>query len=282
MWIEGRVGMQISGMVRQIGHALTAWLLHIGLAWAVLVIAVFSVLSSVLITGAGIHLTQPDISLEEWIYFAIITPAAISPVVGIVIMSLAYRLAQAQKVLARLAQTDPLTGIGNRRHFMESAASSLEQALRDGAEAALLMLDIDHFKQLNDLHGHAAGDNALIEVARCCSSHLSSTHTLGRWGGEEFCIFMPVTSTGEASEMADRLRTAIAATSIKDVPKGVSVSIGIAVTGSEVCDLDGLLRAADRHLYQAKAAGRDRISSGTPTREPRLVFRSGEQLAGPS
>lgn len=249
-------------MVRQIGHALTAWLLRIGLGRAVLVIAAFSVLSSVLITGVGIHLTLPDILLEEWIYFAILTPALISPVVGLVIMSLAYRLAEAQQVLARLAQTDPLTGIGNRRHFMESAASSLERASRDGTETALLMLDIDHFKQLNDLHGHAAGDLALIEVARCCSLHLSNTHTLGRWGGEEFCILMPGVSITEASEIADRLRMAIAAMHIEDVPNGVSVSIGIAVTGSSTGDLDELLRAADRHLYQAKAAGRDQISSG--------------------
>jgi len=279
MWIEGRVGMQISGRVRQIGHALTAWLLHIGLARAVLVIAAFSVLSSVLITGLCIHLTMPDTLLEEWIYFAILTPASISPVVGAVIMSLAYRLAQAQKVLARLAHTDPLTGVGNRRHFMESAASSLERASRDGMEAALLMLDIDHFKHLNDLHGHAAGDSALIEVARCCSRHLSITHTLARWGGEEFCILMPAASIREASALADRLRMAIAAMIIADVPKGVSVSIGIAVTGSGGRDLDALLRAADRHLYQAKAAGRDRISSGTPARAPVAVFRSENDLA---
>lgn len=254
--------MQISGMIRQIGRAVTAWLLRIGLARAVLVIAAFSVLSSVLITGVGIHLTLPDILLEEWIYFAILTPALISPVVGIVIMSLAYRLAEAQEVLARLANTDPLTGIGNRRHFMESAANSLEQAARNGAEAALLMLDIDHFKQLNDLHGHAAGDLALIELARCCSRHLSSTQAFGRWGGEEFCILMPGVSIREASEMAERLRLAIAAMDIEDVPNGVSVSIGIAATQGGGYGLDDLLRAADRHLYQAKAAGRDQISSG--------------------
>ena len=125
-------------MVRQIGHALTAWLLRIGLGRAVLVIAAFSVLSSVLITGVGIHLTLPDILLEEWIYFAILTPALISPVVGLVIMSLAYRLAEAQQVLARLAQTDPLTGIGNRRHFMESAASMPRAGLarRNGSRPA--------------------------------------------------------------------------------------------------------------------------------------------------
>ena len=88
--------MESSGMITQIGRAVTAWLLHIGLARAVLVIVAFSVLFSVLITGVGIHLTLPDIHLEEWIYFAILTPALISPVVGIVIMSLAYRLAEAQ------------------------------------------------------------------------------------------------------------------------------------------------------------------------------------------
>ena len=162
---------------------------------------------------------------------------------------------------------------------MESAANSLEQAARNGAEAALLMLDIDHFKQLNDLHGHAAGDLALIELARCCNRHLSSTQAFGRWGGEEFCILMPGVSIREASEMAERLRLAVAAMDIEDVPNGVSVSIGIAATQSGGYGLDDLLRAADRHLYQAKAAGRDQISSGMPLSASAILPRPECHLA---
>ena len=253
-----------AGAIRQFGEALTAWLLRIGLVRAVLVIAAFSVLSSVMITGVGIHLTLPDIALEEWIYFAILTPALISPVVGMVVMSLAYRLAHAQQALASLAETDPLTGIGNRRHFIDSAEAALEVAAGHGELTALLMLDVDHFKQLNDRHGHAAGDEALIAIARCCSRLLGPTHVLGRWGGEEFCVLLPATSVSQATGTAEQLRRAIADLDIEDIPDGVSVSIGVAGTAGERLDLDALLVAADRQLYRAKAEGRDRVSSEEP------------------
>lgn len=259
--MQDDAGPGSAGVVRQAGRALTAWLLRIGLVRAVLVIAGFSVISSVLITGVSIHLTLPRIALEEWLYFAILTPAVISPLVGVVVMSLAYRLADAQRALASLARTDPLTGIGNRRHFIDSAEAFLALAAEDADPIALLMLDIDHFKQLNDRYGHAAGDAALIAVAQCCSRRAS---VLGRWGGEEFCILLPATATGVAAALAEQLREDIAALAIPAVPEGVTVSIGVAAASGERFGLDDLLSAADRQLYRAKAAGRNRVSSAPP------------------
>ncbi len=265
------VGQASADIVRYAGRALTAWLLRIGLMRAVLVIAGFSVISSVLITGISIHLTLPHILLEEWLYFAILTPAVISPLVGVVVMSLAYRLADAQQALASLARTDPLTGIGNRRHFIDSAEALLALAAEDADPAALLMLDIDHFKQLNDRHGHAAGDAALIAVAQCCSRRVS---VLGRWGGEEFCILLPATAIGAATTLAEQLLQDIAALAIPAVPEGVTVSIGVAGTSEARSGLDDLLSAADHELYRAKAAGRNRVSSAKPA--------SGERPARPA
>lgn len=245
--------------------------MRIGLVRAVLVISGFSVLASILITGAGMRFTAPTARYESWLYLAIIAPALVSPMVAAVIMSLAYRLDEAQQALARLALTDPLTGIGNRRQFIDDARRELARAAREGTGLSLLLIDIDHFKLLNDRFGHAAGDEALMRVARHCAGTCRVTDIVCRWGGEEFGVLMPATSQQEAAEIAERLRADIAALDIEGIPEAVTVSIGVAHARGPDLSLDALMHEADRQLYIAKDDGRNRVS--THGAEQRMVMR---------
>ncbi len=154
-----------------------------------------------------------------------------------------------------LAVTDSLTGLRNRRYVRRH----LESLLRTGATAAVLLIDVDRFKPLNDRHGHAAGDAALQEVAARLREHLRAVDVVARYGGEEFLVVMAGAGEEEAQAVAERLRLAIADT---PVPAGnlllqVTVSIGTAVARGQAA-ADGLIAAADAALYRAKERGRNR------------------------
>ena len=158
------------------------------------------------------------------------------------------------------ARTDELTGAFNRRHFAETVAGALA-ATPEGC--ALLMLDADHFKQVNDVHGHVVGDDVLVELARRLGSALRPTDCLARWGGEEFAVLLQgVESDEELDRLAQRLRTAVSRTpvSTEGVRVRLTISIGAARASSELATLDALVEAADHCLYIAKRQGRDRVS----------------------
>lgn len=166
----------------------------------------------------------------------------------------------AQK-LAMLATTDALTGLPNRRRLMEAMELEVARAARSGRPLALALLDVDHFKAVNDTHGHPAGD----EVLRCVAEELRrigrSGDVLGRFGGEEFAVLMPETDLAQARRAGERLRAGIAKRTIH-YPDGsigrVTVSAGVALlAGDESCDL--LVSRADAALYEAKADGRNLV-----------------------
>lgn len=164
--------------------------------------------------------------------------------------------------LTRLASWDSLVELHNRRHFIEVAEREVVAARREARDLALLILDADHFKALNDRHGHAAGDAALKMIALACSSVSPRRDCAGRIGGEEFAILLPGMSIEAASDFAEKLREKIAATLVQ-VADGqvisVTASIGIAVLG-ERADLNSMIRAADQALYAAKRWGRNRVA----------------------
>lgn len=236
------------------------WLMRIGLVRAVMAITLFSIATSVVMTGAAISVFMPATRLDEWIYLAIICPLVIAPTVGVVIMSLSYQLAEAKASLASMAETDPLTGIGNRRRFISVAEYELARAKRDQTPLSVLMFDIDHFKRLNDRHGHATGDAVLVAIAARCAARLRRTDVVSRWGGEEFVVLLAGTALSTACSVAESLRAAIAELPLDRVPEGVTISIGVAQTDGMETGLDDLLAAADRQLYAAKAAGRNQIA----------------------
>ena len=167
---------------------------------------------------------------------------------------------QAEAELRRLATVDALTGVFNRRHFVEQGSDLLARAVGGGRPATLLMLDIDHFKRINDGHGHAAGDRILVLVCECLVAGLRPSDLVARLGGEEFAVLLPQTSLEEGHAIAERLRAAVAAIKLT-TDNGIlspTTSIGIAQSGDGE-NLDSLLRRADHALYAAKSGGRDRV-----------------------
>ena len=183
---------------------------------------------------------------------------------GTRLASVAVERWQQVSELKRLATTDQLTGLGSRSHFMDSAEGELRRADRFNRDLAVLMLDIDFFKRINDQHGHAAGDEALRVFSRVLGKETRAVDLLGRIGGEEFAVVLPETGLEAALHIAERVRAAVEQASFvfhHSAPIRFTVSIGVALL--QVGDsLDSLLARADNALYQAKHAGRNRVERG--------------------
>jgi diguanylate cyclase (GGDEF)-like protein len=170
-------------------------------------------------------------------------------------------LKQAKERAEALARCDELTGVNNRRAFFHDGEHIFNQAKRYAHPLSLIMLDVDHFKHINDTYGHTAGDNVLASLADIFRKHVREVDILGRLGGEEFAIILPETILSDAVAMAERLRIAIEKTPINNA-KGnlhVTVSFGISALAPEQTSLEELLHEADSALYQAKRKGRNRI-----------------------
>lgn len=168
-----------------------------------------------------------------------------------------------ERRLSEAASRDGLTGAYNRRWFDRRMEEELERARRYGRGPALLMLDIDHFKLLNDEEGHQFGDEALRQLVSRCRDALRSTDALCRYGGEEFCVVSPGTDLGPAAALAERLRASCASTPIayRGAGRSLTVSLGVAAW-REGDDAASLLGRADGALYAAKRAGRNRVEVG--------------------
>jgi diguanylate cyclase (GGDEF)-like protein len=174
-----------------------------------------------------------------------------------------FRVGQEERLRAeRLAQLDPLTGLNNRRAFYEKTSPLWSQAIRHGHDTSVMLLDIDRFKQINDVHGHAHGDDVLRATAVVLRESVREGDIVARWGGEEFIVFLPETGRQEAMALAERLRTAIAAQRVpcKTGEISATASFGIAQVESRHFTLDALIASADVCLYQAKQQGRNRVA----------------------
>ena len=176
-------------------------------------------------------------------------------------------LKRSNELLLELSNTDHLTGLINRRFLKEALHKEVQRARRKDGQVALLLLDIDHFKRVNDTHGHLQGDVVLQKVALHIQKELRSYDTAARYGGEEFVAVLPDTSLKEAFNVADRIRLSVQgmrfAGSLSN--EQVTVSLGVALFPSPCFDdIDGLLRAADEALYQAKERGRNRVIISDP------------------
>lgn len=167
----------------------------------------------------------------------------------------------------RQALTDVVTGLASRRHFGMVAERELARSQRTGEPLALVMLDVDRFKVINDRHGHAAGDLVLQQLATILRSELRGADMAARWGGEEFCLLLPQSRLGEAVETAERLRRAIAATPL-DLPDGgslqVTASFGVTIAAPVELTLATMVARADQAMYAAKRAGRDQVCMLAP------------------
>lgn len=173
------------------------------------------------------------------------------------------RLRQQTEDFERLAHEDPLTGLPNRRRFDEALAHEFARSRRSGEPWSLAMIDIDHFKQVNDRYSHAVGDEALRAVAGVLRARDRGMDTVARLGGEEFALLMPHATAEQAVGVCERLREAVSSHDCSDIAPGLAVTISIGVAAwPDHADAAAVMEAADAALYRAKAGGRDRVMSG--------------------
>jgi diguanylate cyclase (GGDEF)-like protein len=173
---------------------------------------------------------------------------------------LLYRTSQSETVLKRLATTDPLTGALNRRHYMELMAREQRRAERYSAVYSVLMVDIDHFKRVNDTHGHQVGDQAIQAMSEACQRALRPTDLLARYGGEEFIITLTHTDQIGAAKVAERLRESVSQIALATEQGMLKFTISVGVsTYFKRSLLHEIIGRADQALYQAKTAGRNRV-----------------------
>ena len=173
-----------------------------------------------------------------------------------------FRISQQARIDAeRLARIDPLTGLNNRRAFYEYLIPIWSIAERKNYPMSVIMIDIDHFKQVNDCYGHDMGDQVLIKISQILEHGARSGDILARWGGEEFILFLPDTDMNEAVTIANRLRELISKTPINDSddPLHLTASIGVSYNDTTGLTLNDLIKVADTCLYRAKSKGRDLV-----------------------
>jgi len=179
--------------------------------------------------------------------------------VGIATYRLSCKVRDQNRLLQMLSRTDGLSGLLNRTCWVEAVASELSRIERNGGPASLLMLDIDHFKLVNDRYGHPAGDEVIRSVATLVRATLRDYDTAGRYGGEEFGVILPDTGIECATAIAERIRLRIEAATLEhEANIRCTVSVGIAAATADVRDVREWIDRADRALYRAKALGRNR------------------------
>ena len=172
------------------------------------------------------------------------------------LVGMAIANSEAWETLSREARTDALTGLANRRTFIERLRAGVKHAQRAERSCSLVMLDIDHFKQINDTHGHPVGDRALVEFAARLSAATRDDELLARLGGEEFALLLPDAGADSALRAAERLRTLVEATPFAEVGP-ITISAGVCTT-TDAVSIEAMLTGADRALYEAKRSGRNR------------------------
>lgn len=178
------------------------------------------------------------------------------------IKSLQDKLRQSNQLLLELSHTDGLTGLNNRRSMMETLDKEFERSTRKHSPLSLLMLDIDHFKKINDNFGHQLGDNVLQGLAILLKSFLRQYDMAARFGGEEFALILPETSSADALMVAERIRCGIEKLKIDGLPDDfrITASLGLATAPNDaMATADDLIREADYALYSAKRSGRNRV-----------------------
>ncbi|WP_310450701.1 GGDEF domain-containing protein [Sulfuritalea sp.] len=198
------------------------------------------------------------LSPVQTVLFTIYALCILMITIGVVLMATDKLRAEFE----HLASHDSLTGVLTRRALLDACGQELERGRRKGRAMSLLMMDLDHFKTINDSHGHLKGDQVLKDFAARVASQLRRPDSLGRFGGEEFVALLPETSLDEARIVAERIRAEIEADD-RGLPP-YRVSTGVTTTAAADADLDGIIARADAALYQAKNKGRNRVEAIAP------------------
>ncbi len=202
---------------------------------------------------------------------AIVAPALIAPCASFVQVSLSVRLKHANERLKALSETDSLTSTYNRRRFMELASQALSLASRHGYPTSIVLFDFDHFKQVNDRHGHVVGDRALVHTIDAIKSLVRDSDVLARFGGEEFILLLPYTARDGARSLCERILAVVQASKMKvgDNSLTITLSAGSVTCETSKTNLDAMISRADELLYECKMNGRNQCRAAT--------IESGEQ-----
>jgi len=169
-----------------------------------------------------------------------------------------YQLNQAHETAQKLARSDELTGLNNRRAFIELGESLVRVGSRKGSAVSCVLIDIDFFKKVNDVHGHSAGDTVLRQVGTLLVREFRASDICGRLGGEEFAVVLPDTDPVGASVVAERFRNAVAKHDVQWQERSIQVTVSIGIASGQA-GLTDLLHHADMAMYEAKATGRNRV-----------------------
>lgn len=239
-------------------------IVRMGRTRALAAITLFSVAASVLVTALlMLALHVPRTAFAGGILIGAAVPLIVAPVASYAYLVLLYELEQAHARLAASVVRDSLTDIYNRRYLMERLATEIDKAARAASPLALLMIDVDGFKGINDAHGHPTGDRVLREIAQACAACLRPYDVLARFGGEEFAVLMADTPLDTAWEVAERIRGQVGALRIAldaHATVAATVSIGLGLLDARERTPTALIARADAALYTAKRNGRNRCA----------------------
>jgi diguanylate cyclase (GGDEF)-like protein len=244
---------------------------------------VFAALAVALLGRAGVAWLHPPWLATETFYDAMGDLVPLTNTVGLVCLNIGFMIMISERLSSRSrkhALTDELTELPNRRLFLEQGDRLSRRAHKDGTMACILMMDLDHFSDVNQRFGHAGGDHALMAFARLLREQVPPTHIVARYGGEEFCAFLGGVEAAEGTAIAERLRATLAAQAIDIRGQTLKLTVSIGVAALSDGDLGVAIRSADEALYQAKDQGRDQVVfNQRKIPDPRSVERSVVGLA---
>jgi len=239
---------------------LKAGLKRYGVLAVVVAVTIGSIILSAAISAAIHFAIDLPMGGSAWAV-TLACPALIAPIMSWWTFDLVLKVERAHDQLRAQSNIDHLTGIFNRRYFMDRLREEIDRAQRYGTPFAVAFIDVDNFKRINDEHGHLTGDEILQQLTQICAKQVREIDTLARIGGEEFSLLLPQTAPAEAEHLVERLRASVAATRAKvgDGWLDITVSIGLTSSSREALDVNGILRRADEALYEAKRRGRNRV-----------------------
>lgn len=226
-----------------------------------------SIFASIAATLSAVdHSEMSETAVRTSWLITIFVPLIVAWPVGMVFVTLIKSLEAARAEAERLANTDLLTGVLNRRRFVQVASDELSQAQTSNSSVTLLLLDVDDFKKVNDKHGHEAGDDVLKMVAQRCNEALRPEDSFARWGGEEFVAVLPGANDAESIGIALKVRSAISSGEVDTAGEliRVTASIGVASEHENQESLDSLINRADHAMYEAKRSGKNKAILSAP------------------